>query len=191
MSEAAGEFSGECPSEEIGAYLDAELSPDRAAALEAHFSGCAVCRDELNSQKAFLLELSRSLEDGAPLELPKDFAKAVVTKAESSVTGLRKRSERVAALSITGVLVLLALIGFAGDPSRAYSDAAGPLGSIGAFLDVAAGLLHSIVFAVGFIAKKVFSGTASPLVLFVVIVAVAALSFFIFKRYRRPAVDAG
>ena len=191
MSEAAGEFSGDCPSEEIGAYLDAELPPERAAALEAHFTECAVCRDELNSQKTFLLELSRSLEQGASLELPKDFAKAVVTRAESNVTGLRKRSERIAAFSIIGVLLMLAVIGFAGDPSRAYSDAAGPLGTVGGFLDVAAGLVHNIVFAVGFIAKKVFSGTAGPILLFVVLLAVAALSFFIFKRYRRPAANAG
>ena len=191
MSEAAGEISGDCPSEEIGAFLDAELSPERAAALDAHFAKCSVCRDELNSQKAFLLELSRSLESGDSLELPKDFARAVSTKAESSVTGLRKRSERIAALLIVGVLLLLAVIGFAGDPSRAFSDAAGPFGTVGAFLDVGAGLLHSIVFAIGFIAKKVFSGAAGPVVLFVVIAAVAALSFFVFKRYRRPVTDAG
>jgi anti-sigma factor RsiW len=186
MSEAAGEFSGECPSEEIGAYLDAELSPERAAALEAHFAACAICRDELNSQKAFLLELSRSLESGVSLELPKDFAKAVATKAESSVTGLRKRSERIAAFAIIGVLLLLAVVGFAGDPSRAFADAAGPLGAASGFLDVAAGVLHSIVFAVGFVAKKTFSGAGSVLAV-VVIAAVGIASFLIFRRYGRVA----
>ncbi len=191
MSEAAGEFSGDCPSEEIGAYLDAELPQDRAAALEAHFAECAVCRDELNSQKAFLLELSRSLEAGASLELPQNFAKAVVTKAESSVSGLRKRSERIAAFSIICVLVLLAVIGFAGDPNRAYSDAARPLSNVGAFLDIAAGLLHSVVFAVGFVAKKVFSGTVGSALLFVAVAAVAAGSLFVFKRYRRAAGNVG
>jgi anti-sigma factor RsiW len=191
MSGAAGEFSGDCPSEEIGAYLDAELSPERAAALEVHFAGCAVCRDELNSQKAFLLELSRSLEAGASLELPQNFAKAVVTKAESSVSGLRKRSERIAAVSIIGVLVLLALIGFAGDPSQAYSDATRPLGNAGAFLDIAAGLLYSVVFAVGFVAKKVFSGTVGSGLLLVAVAGIAAGSFFVFKRYRRAAGNVG
>ena len=191
MSEAAGEFSGECPSEEIGAYLDAELSPERSSALEDHFAQCAVCRDELNSQKAFLLELSRSLEAGASLELPKNFAKAVVTKAESSVTGLRKRSERIAAFSIIGVLVLLSVIGFAGDPARAYSDAARPLGNVGAFLDIAAGLLYSVVFAVGFVAKKVFSGTFGSALLFAVVAAAVCVSFVVFKRYRRAAGNVG
>ena len=191
MSEAAGEFSSDCPSEEIGAYLDAELSPERAAALEDHFAECAVCRDELNSQKAFLLELSRSLEAGASLELPKNFARAVVTKAESSVTGLRKRSERIAAFSIIGVLVLLAVIGFAGDPSRAYSDAARPLGNVGAFLDIAAGLLYSVAFAVGFVAKKVFSGTVGSALLIVAVAAVAGMSYFVFRRYRGAAGNVG
>ena len=191
MSGAAGEFSGECPSEEIGAYLDAELSPERAAALEAHFAECPICRDELNSQKAFLLELSRSLEAGVSLELPKNFAKAVATKAESSVTGLRKRSERIAAFSIIGVLLLLVLIGFAGDPSRAYSDAARPLGTVGAFLDVAAGLLYNVAFAVGFVWKKVFSGAVGSALLLVTLAAAAAAGFFVFKRLRGTAENVG
>ena len=187
MSEAAGEFAGECPSDEIGAYLDAELSTARAAALEKHFAVCAVCRDELNSQKAFLLELSRSLEKEVSLELPKNFAKAVATKAESSVSGLRKRSEQIAAFSIIGVLLLLAIAGFGGDPSRVYSDAAGPLSTVTGFMDVAAGIVHSIVFALGFIAKKAFPGAAGPIVTVAVIAAVGIAIFFIFKRYGKIA----
>lgn len=187
MSEAAGELSGKCPSEEIGAYLDAELSPDRAAALESHFALCTICRDELNSQKSFLLELSRSLEKGVSLELPKDFAKTVATRAESSVTGLRKRSERIAAFVIVGVLLILTVVGFEGDPSRVYSDAARPLGTASGFLDVAAGVLHSIVFAVGFIAKKVFSGTAGSILIVAVIASAAVAGFLIFRRYTRVA----
>ena len=185
MSEAAGEFSGQCPSEEIGAYLDAEISSESATALETHFASCAICRDELNSQKAFLLELSRSLEKGVSLELPKDFARAVATRAESSVTGLRKRSERIAAFAIVGVLLVLVAVGFAGDPTRAYSDAAGPLGIASGFLDVAAGVLHSIVFAVGFIAKKVFPGSAGSTLALAVVASASVASFLIFRRYRR------
>lgn len=187
MSEAAGEFAGDCPSEEIGAYLDAELSPERSAALEAHFADCAVCRGELNSQKAFLLELSRSLERGVSLELPKDFAKAVATKAESSVTGLRMRSERIAAFAIIGALLILAFAGFAGDSTGAYSDAAGPLGTVSGSLEVAAGILRSIAFAVGFVVKKAFSGAAGPILTVAVIAAVGIASFFIFRRYGRIA----
>ena len=185
MSRAAGEHSGECPSEEIGAYLDAELTPDKAAALEAHIAQCAICREELNEQKAFLLELSRSLEAGNSLELPKNFARAVVTKAESSVSGLRKRSERIAAFSIIGVLLVMAAMGFAGNPAEAYSDAARRFGTIGAILDVASGLLHGVVFAAGFVVKKVFSGAAGSILFLVVMAAVIVASVLIFRRYRR------
>ena len=187
MSEAAGEFSVGCPSEEIGAYLDAELPPERVAALEDHFAACAVCRDELNSQKAFLLELNRSLESAASLELPKNFAKAIATKAESSVTGLRQRSERIAAFSIMGALLILSAMGFAGDPAGVYAGATRPLGSVAAFLDVAVGLIYGIVFAVGFFAKKVFSGTAGASILVILILIAAVVSVYVFRRYRRTA----
>ena len=191
MSEAAGDVLGQCPSEEIGAYLDAELPADRAAILEAHLAACHVCREELNSQKIFLLELSRSLEQEAAIELPREFTRAIVTKAESSVTGLRKRSERAAAGAIVLLLLVLSAVGFAGDWGRVTSEAARPLGTFGALFDVTAGFLQNVVFAVGFILKKAFSGAAGAVLSAVVIAVVGAVGFFIFRRFRRATGDVG
>jgi anti-sigma factor RsiW len=191
MSEAAGEVLGECPSEEIGAYLDAELPADRAAALESHLTDCAVCRNELNSQKLFLLELSRSLEQESPIELPKDFTKAIVTKAESSVSGLRKRSERAAAAGIIALLLVLAAVGFVGDWSRATAEAARPIGMFGAFFEVVAGLLQSVVFTAGFVLRKVFTGTAGAVLFAAVLIASASAGLFFFRRSRGATGEAG
>jgi anti-sigma factor RsiW len=191
MSEAAGEVLGECPSEEIGAYLDAELPADRAAMLEAHLADCAVCRAELNSQKLFLLELSRSLEQEPPIELPKDFTRAIVTKAESSVSGLRKRSERAAAAGIVVLLLVLAAVGFAGDWGRATAEASRPIGMFGALFEVAAGFLQSVVFAAGFVLRKVFSGTAGAVMFAVVLIASAAAGLFLFRRSRGATGEIG
>ena len=190
MSEAAGEVLGKCPSEEIGAYLDAELPADRAAVLEAHTTTCAVCRDELNSQKLFLLELNRSLEQEPPIELPKDFTRAIVTKAESSVSGLRKRSERAAAAVIIVLLLVVATAGFAGDWGRITSEAARPIGMFGAFLDVAVEFLQSVVFAAGFVLKRVFSG-ATGVVFLTVFLVVAVTGILFFRRSRRATGEIG
>lgn len=187
MSEAASEASGGCPSDEIGAYLDAELSPTRSDALEMHFASCSVCRDELNSQKAFLLELSRTLETDAAIELPKDFAKVVVTRAESSVSGLRKRSERIAAIGIVALLAGLAVAGFAGDWGRVPMEAARPVGAAGTLMNALGELVYNIGFAFSFMAKRVFSGMAG----FFSFVATVALAFaaamFFLRRHRRAA----
>lgn len=186
MSEAASRVFGKCPSEEIGAYLDAELTTERAAELESHFAECSVCREELNAQKTFLLELNRSLEEGAAVELPKGFTRAIVTKAESGVTGLRTRSERVAAFGIIGFLLLLATIGFAGDWGRISSEAVRPFATIGALADAAGALLFNVTFAVGFIVKKVFSGAAGTVFLAIAMALIATGIFWLLKR-RRPA----
>ena len=192
MSEAAGELLGDCPSEDIGAYLDAELTTDRAVALEAHLEACTICRDELNSQKLFLLELSRSLEQDTSFDLPNDFTKAIVTKAESTVTGLRKRSERLAAASIIGLLLVLAAAGFAGDWGRVTTEAARPLSTLGAIFDVTAGFVHSVVFAIGFVLRKAFPGSAGAFgVLLAVAAAVAIPGYVFFRRSRRETGDAG
>lgn len=186
MGEAASEFLGECPSEEIGAYLDAELTAERSAALEGHFAICAICREELNAQKAFMLELNRSLEDEGRLELPENFTRAIVTKAESGVTGLRKRSERMAAVGIVTLLLLLAAIGFAGDWGRLTSEAAKPILTVGAVADAAAGIFSNLIYAVGFIMKKIFAGSAGTLLLGVAL-ALGTAAIFLVLRRRRPA----
>ena len=50
-----------CPSPDLSAYIDGELSPHDELELEMHVAGCRVCADDLNLQKSFLNALDSSL----------------------------------------------------------------------------------------------------------------------------------
>ncbi len=101
-----------CPREEIAAYLDGEVSPRRELELEMHFAVCSVCNEELNAQKKLLCALDSALFTEKEVELPENFTKIVVTKAESNVSGLRRPQERRNAFFICAFLFLPLLIWF-------------------------------------------------------------------------------
>jgi anti-sigma factor RsiW len=101
----------DCPTLDIAAYIDGELTPSREIEMDMHFANCGPCQSELNEQKRFLHELESSLHYEQPIELPPNFTKQVVANAESSVSGLRRPSERYNALFICvslGLFVLFA-----------------------------------------------------------------------------------
>ncbi|HKP70322.1 MAG TPA: zf-HC2 domain-containing protein [Pyrinomonadaceae bacterium] len=102
-----------CPSPDISAYIDGELSADRELQLDLHMADCRVCSDDLNLQKSFLNALESSLDD-KEIELPADFTRTVVTHAESHVTGLRQPSERRRAAVVFVTLMLLAGVALGG-----------------------------------------------------------------------------
>lgn len=101
-----------CPREEIAAYIDGEIAPRRELELEMHFAVCRNCSDELNFQKTLLCALDSALLSEREVELPANFTKIVVTKAESNVSGLRRPQERRNALLICAALFLPLLVGF-------------------------------------------------------------------------------
>ena len=133
-----------------------------------------------------MLELRRSLENDEAVVLPEDFTKAVVTRAESSVSGLRKRSERIAAVGIVALLVLLAAAGFIDDIGRA---------AVPNVFGAAAGALveraGDLIFASNLIVKKAFSGMAGVVGFAAVAAAIFVSGYIIARRARRPARDAG
>jgi len=43
-----------CPSPEISAYIDGELSEHDELRFEMHVAVCRICNDDLNLQKSFL-----------------------------------------------------------------------------------------------------------------------------------------
>ena len=88
----------ECPRADIAAYIDGELTPREELALELHLAACPDCTGELNLQKQMLRALDCGLKDRTEIELPKNFAKTVATRAESNVSGLRSKEERFRAL---------------------------------------------------------------------------------------------
>ena len=109
-----------CPSPDLSAYIDGELSPHDELELEMHVSGCRVCADDLNLQKSFLNALDSSLEEEAEIRLPKNFTKTVVANAESRVNGLRHPHEIRNAALICVALILFSLLMLGSNTERAW-----------------------------------------------------------------------
>jgi hypothetical protein len=134
-----------CSSQKIIAYLESELSPRDEIALERHFAGCKICADELNEQKRILFALDFALEEHKDdLEIPEDFAKVVVTSAESNVRGLRRPQERFRALFVCVALVLLVLVGLGKETGTFVSTSENLIGQSWAFGGYAVQFLHDI-----------------------------------------------
>ena len=111
MDKETAKLQKSCPREEIAAYVDGEISPREEIELEMHFAICKLCNDELNTQKKLLCALDSALLKDDEIEVPENFVKIVVTKAESNVSGLRRPQERRTALFICSALFLLVLLG--------------------------------------------------------------------------------
>jgi Putative zinc-finger len=139
-----------CPRAEVSAFLDGELSARDEQEFELHLSVCKKCADELLSQKQMLCALNLAFDSPQnSFELPKNFTKTVVIKAESSVSGLRKPEERSRAFILC--LILFAFVIFA-------------LGeSLGKFVSVWQTVTEQIIAVVGFtvdLLVDVFTGLA-------------------------------
>ena len=111
MEQAKRKIDLKCPSPDISAYLDGELSPDIELQLEMHITNCRTCADDLNLQKSFLNALGSSLGRENDIELPQSFTKTVVANAESRVSGLRHPHERRNAAFICAGLLVAVLVG--------------------------------------------------------------------------------
>jgi len=114
-----------CPRTEIGSYLDGELSPTAEIELEKHLATCPPCLDELNNQKEMLLALDFAFDRADEIELPKDFTRVVVAKAESGVRGLRSKKERSRALFLSLGLFSLIILGLGAEAGQAFGNLSG------------------------------------------------------------------
>lgn len=93
--------------EEIGAYLDGELSVDAQSIFESHLHDCAFCSAELRNQQGWLRTLDMALTGGPSLELPDNFTRLVAVRAESDLGGVRNLRGGGRALRLSAVLGLL------------------------------------------------------------------------------------
>jgi len=100
---------------DLAAYIDGELSPREELELEIHLAVCKDCGEELNEQKKLLCALDFALGREREIELPADFTRVVVAKAESKVSGLRRPQERSKSLFVCAALFLLVLLGLGGE----------------------------------------------------------------------------
>ena len=90
--------------EELSAYLDGELEPGEAAALEKHLEGCAACRGELDSLRA-TVSLVRSLPRA---EAPAALKRRVMEAAGRR--GVTRRFPDALALLSAAALVLVGVV---------------------------------------------------------------------------------
>lgn len=110
--------SAVCRPEDIGGYLDGELSANRELELDLHFANCAECLDELNRQKDLMRVLDENFDlSGAP-ELPENFARRVSVAAGSDIGGIRTKRERWIALALCTLLATFAIAALGGSANQ-------------------------------------------------------------------------
>jgi len=147
------EHPSDCPSVEIAAYIDGELTADAETEFESHLSACRVCADELNIQKQFVNALNVSFDDIH--EIPGDFTKRIVTHAESGVSGLRKAKERYNALFVCLGLFLFALFTLGASAPGAFATFFDVFMQVAAVLSFSGQLFYDISLGVIVIMRSI------------------------------------
>ncbi|MBX7171907.1 MAG: zf-HC2 domain-containing protein [Pyrinomonadaceae bacterium] len=170
-----------CPRAEIAAYLDGELSPSDELILEQHFAICKTCLDELNLQKKLLSALDFAFESKSEIELPENFTKVVVAKAESRVSGLRSKKERIWALSICAGVLFLTMLGIALESDQILYS----LSDFGKQFLALAGFINHLIFDITiglavilrFLSQQIVFSSGFATLLFLCVIALGFLSF--------------
>lgn len=179
-----------CPSPEISAYIDGELSSIDEMALELHLAVCRPCSDDLNLQKTFLNALNSSLVDEETIELPKNFTKAVVANAESRVSGLRRPGERRSAAIICGVLILFSLFALGSNAEKTISAAGSIIDKVVAVVVSIGHLAYDFALGAAIVfrslsSKFIFESGFSALFFLVVFMLSLYLSSRLLVRFHR------
>jgi anti-sigma factor RsiW len=189
MNTQGSEAKVDCPSVDIAAYIDGELTPDAELRLESHVADCRVCMDELNLQKQFVNALNLSLQDTP--ELPKDFTKRIVTTAESDVRGLRRRGERLNAMFIIAGLGLFVLFTLGAKAPGTLGTVVNAASGLIAVVDVAAHAVYDFAIGVVVILRSFAGQPAFAPVALISFVAVLTGILYKYSQSRnvRPKLD--
>ena len=175
-----------CPSPDLSAYIDGELSPHDEHELEMHIAGCRVCADDLNLQKSFLNALDSSLEEEVEIRLPKNFTKTVVANAESRVSGIRHPHELRNAALICAVLILFSLFTLAGNAERTLFAATTVVEKVLAIVVSAGHVVYDLALGLSIVLRSLTSsfvfGSEGPVLAFFVLFV---LSLYLFSRLLR------
>jgi hypothetical protein len=165
-----------CPSDEISAYIDGELTSRRELELDLHFASCRKCNLELNDLKQFLRGLDDSLRLEGDLDLPKDFTNIIVANAESSVSGLRRPRERFNAIFICAGLSLFVLFALGTQVETIFDQAA----AVGGFFGR---LVYSFFIGLTIIVRNVASQSEfGPSTVALLAVIFAGFSLYVSRR---------
>ena len=158
----------------IQEYLDGEIPNQDEVAFEGHVTSCKACLEELNLQKSLLGILDR---DAEPV-LPADFAAVVATRADSQVTGLRRRNERIYACTIVAFLILAAVVLLAFDISQPLASLETIAAKFVAFAVMVGSFLANFAIGIYVIAKAFVqrSDTQTAMFVFVLTIGIAAFT---------------
>jgi anti-sigma factor RsiW len=178
-----------CPSQDIAAYIDGELTPDAELQLEFHLAACRTCSDELNLQKHFLNALTGSLS--GEFEVSEDFTKRIVTSAESSVSGLRRRSEWLAALSVCCGLLLFVLFTLGASARGTFFSFFDVIGQLAAVVSFVSHSCYDLAVGVVVILRTIGAQPAFGVATAVVVTAFALAALYKFSpiRFSRKKID--
>ena len=183
------DISAECPSQDIAAYIDGELTLAAEFQLESHLASCRICSDELNLQKHFLNALNGSLS--GEFDVPEEITKRIVTSAESSVSGLRRRSEWVSALAVCCGLVLFVLFTLGASARGTFVSFFDVAGQVGAVISFVSHLCYDFAFGVVIVLRAVGAQPAFSVVSAGVLIALAIVFLYKFSpvRLSRKKID--
>jgi hypothetical protein len=154
--------------EEIGAYLDGELSFEGQHSFESHLAVCPDCSTELRAQQGLLRTLEFAFSSADPaLDLPDGFSHLVALRAESDVSGFRTwtsagRALRLSAALGIGVVLLLGI----GAGEKAVAGPRDLALALLGILDLLSRFVYDLVFSLAVILRTVGRSlvqTPSPL----------------------------
>jgi anti-sigma factor RsiW len=183
-----------CQLEDVAAYVDGELTGAALEDFEAHLRSCGACADELRTQKQLLCTLDVAFNDSRSFELPREFSRVVTARAESDLSGVRRKRERRRALKLCAALALtsFALMGAAArglviDPLRSVFRVANILLDFAgrAALDLA----ETVTVFVRVFTRAIFSAPHGIGVMFLVALLFSILLLpFLIARYHRAQI---
>jgi anti-sigma factor RsiW len=183
-----------CQLEDVAAYVDGELTGAALEDFEFHLRSCGACADELRTQKQLLCTLDVAVNDSRSFELPREFSRVVTARAESDLSGMRRKHERRRALKLCAALALtsFALMGAAArglviDPLRSIFRVANILLDFAsrAALDLA----ETLAVFIRVFARAIFSAPHGIGVLFLIALLLSILLLpFLIARYHRAQI---
>lgn len=176
----------ECPSPEIAAYIDGELSGDRELELELHLAECSLCSSEMTGQKIFLCTLDASLQSEPEIALPTNFTRTIVTRAESSVAGLRKPAERFNAAFICATLFLFGLFALGADAASSFGWLSTAIDKAAAVAGFLLHLSYSVLIGFSILTRSVSGLAHLPTALSLFSVVLFAMLFVSLSRRFLP-----
>jgi hypothetical protein len=142
-----------------------------------------MCTEDLNLQKSFLNALDYSLDEREVIELPSNFTRAVMTNAESRVTGLRGPRERRSAALICIGLVAVAFLALGTNAERSIVAIAAVADKLVAVVSSVSHFLYDVALGSAIVLRSLatsFVFESATTVLFLLVVLI--LSLWLFSR---------